>query len=139
MKLRCSLICYVMYLCYKMQVNSTTGTDSKNHSIIVSHLSSNVSVSNLLPVTKYEITVTAVTNNTQLWEGFPCNLTDQTKVGGTRVQSQADCSFYDLHIDIDVCTLVCISATSSGKTATSCKHDRKRKHGYSYTSTAQSN
>ena len=65
----------------QMQVNSTTAADSKNHSKIVSHLSSNVS--NLLPYTEYKITVTAVTNNTQLWEGFPCYMKDKTKVGGT--------------------------------------------------------
>ena len=64
----------------QMQVNSTTAADSKNHSEIVSNLSNNVS--NLQPATKYEITVAAVTNNTQLWEGFPCYLKSQTKVGG---------------------------------------------------------
>ncbi|XP_062510053.1 receptor-type tyrosine-protein phosphatase alpha-like isoform X2 [Corticium candelabrum] len=64
---------------YYVKVNSTTTADSKNHSKIVSHLSDNVS--NLLPYTEYKITVTAVTNNTQLWEGFPCYLKDKTKVG----------------------------------------------------------
>ena len=68
-----------MHLCYKMQVNSTTAADSNNHSKIEFNLSSNAS--NLLPFTEYEITVTAVTNNTQLWEGFPCYLKDKTIEG----------------------------------------------------------